>query len=59
MIDFKRWKQDFSPIIVNDKPVEVVHQAKILTHIISDILSWNNHVIDETKKNNKRLYFLV
>ena len=57
--DFKRRKQHFEPIIVNDNPVEVVHQAKILGLAISDTLSRNNHVNKITKKTNKRLYFLV
>ena len=36
-------------VIVNDKPIEVVHQAKILGLTIYDTLSWNNHVNDITK----------
>ncbi len=58
-IDFKREKQQFNPVMVNDQPVEVVKHAKLLGLTISSSLKWNMHIEDTIKKANKRLYCLV
>ena len=58
-IDFKRNKQDFHPININNVTLEAVDHAKILGLIISNSLQWNHHVNHIIKKANKRLYCLV
>ena len=46
------------PILINDKPIEVVSNAKILGVTISKDLKWNIHILDIVKKASSRLYFL-
>lgn len=58
-IDFKREKQQFDPIIINNLPLQVVDHAKILELTISSTLQWNHHINDIIKKANKRLFSLV
>ena len=45
-------------IVVDDKPVARVSQAKILGVIISSDLTWNKHVDHIVSKACKRLYML-
>ena len=48
----------FDPILINDKELECVEDAKILGLRILNNLKWNNHISDIIKKVNSRLYFL-
>ena len=58
-IDFKRIRQYFVPISINDKDLDYVTEVKILGLNISNNLLWNDHVSDIIKKANKRIYFLI
>ena len=43
-ISFARPEQSFTPIFINNKPIDVVLNAKVLgMHILRDI-KWNNHI---------------
>ena len=55
----KKTKQVFYPIIVNNKELDIVDHAKILSLTISNDLRWNANVRESIKKVNKRMYFLV
>ena len=57
-ISFARPKRSFSPILINNKPIEVVSNAKILGVSISKDLRWNVHILEIVKKAPSRLYFL-
>ena len=57
-IDFKKIKQSFAPISINNLDLDVVSNVKILGVTITDTLQWNNHVTEIIKKANKRLYFI-
>ncbi len=57
-IGFSTTKIDFDPIIINDREIEVVPQAKLLGLTISDDLKWNSHVKNICKKASIRLYLL-
>ena len=56
-IDFKKYKHEFDPVVVDGKELSVVNSAKILGVTLSDDLKWNDHVSDCIKKANRRLYF--
>ena len=58
-IDFKRIRQSFVPISINDKDLDYVTEVKILGLNISNNLLWNDHISDMIKKANKRIYFLI
>ena len=59
-ISFARNKQDFEPIVINEKELElVVESAKPLGVTISNNLSWNAHIEEVIKKASKPLYYLV
>ena len=55
---FSTTKIDFDPIIINNKEIEVVSQAKLVGLTISNDLKWNSHVKNICKKASTRLYFL-
>ena len=57
-ICFSTTKIDFDPIIINDKEIEVVPQAKLLSLTVTNDLEWNSHVKNICKKVSTRLYFL-
>ena len=57
-ISFARPERSFSPILINDKPIEAVSNAKILGVSISKDLRWNVHILEIVKKASSRLYFL-
>ena len=59
VMDFKRKKHGFSPLLVDGCELETVDSAKILGVTISSNLKWHNHVNESIKIANKRLYFLV
>ena len=58
-IDFKRKKQEFNPIRINNLELQVVDHAKTLGLTVSSTLQWNHHINNAIKKANKRLYCLV
>ncbi len=58
-ISFTKSEKDFSPVKINNVPLEVVQHAKILGLNVSDNLKWNYHVNEIVKKSSKRLYFLI
>ena len=58
-IDFKQKKDQFDPISINDRQLQVVNHAKILGLTISENLQWNDHISKTVKKANKRLYCLT
>ena len=49
-IDFKRIRQSFVPISINDKDLDYVTEVKILGLNISNNLLWNDHISDMIKK---------
>ena len=55
VIDFKRHKHHFIPLMVDGKELETVDNAKILGVTISCNLKWSNHVNESIEKANKRL----
>ena len=61
VIDFKKFKHHFEStiLVVSDKNLTVVHNAKILGLTISNNLTWNTHIGEIITKANKRMYFLV
>ena len=59
-ISFSRNQREFSPVMVDNKSLEVVHSAKLLGLTISSCnLNWNAHISEIVKKASKRIYFLV
>ena len=59
IIDFKKEKNSFDPIVIEGKELDIVNHAKILGVTVSNNLLWNNHINDIVRKANKRLYFIV
>ena len=57
-ISFAGSERSFSPILINDKPIEVVSNAKTLGVSISKDVKWNIHILDIVRKASSRLYFL-
>ena len=57
-ICFSNTKLVFDPVVINDKEIEVVPQAKLLGLTIANNLKWNAHVKVVCKKVSTRLYFL-
>ena len=58
-ISFAKTEKVLDPITINNSPLEVVKEAKILGLNISNNLKWNIHVTEIVKKASKRLYFLT
>lgn len=48
----------YAPIIINDRVIDTVSEAKLLGVVISSDLKWNSHVDYVHKKAAKRLYGL-
>ena len=57
-ISFAKTAPNFAPAIVNEKPIEVVSNVKLLGLNISDNLKWNVHISEIIRKVSSRLYFL-
>ena len=55
---FTRSKRSFSPILINNKPIESVSNAKVLGVSVPENLKWNVHVLESVKKALSRLNFL-
>jgi hypothetical protein len=60
IFDFRtpKYKNAKEPVIVDNKEVEIVKQYKYLGVTIQNDLKWNNHINNQVKKANKRMYFL-
>ena len=58
-ITFAKRLQEFEPLHVDGKDLEVVETVKLLGLTISNNLTWNAHIREVVKKAAKRLYFLV
>ncbi|KAK3735987.1 hypothetical protein QZH41_006320 [Actinostola sp. cb2023] len=57
-ISFAKSAPDFALIVVNEKPIEVASNVKLLGLNISDNLKWNVHISEIIRKVSSRLYFL-
>ena len=55
VIDFKREKHHFTPLLVDGKELKTVEMAKILGMTISHDLKWNNHVNNSIKKTKQTI----
>jgi len=49
----------YEPIVVDGKELELVNNTKLLGVIISNNLTWNDHINEVIRKVSKRLYFLI
>ena len=50
---------EFPPVVIGQKCIKLVKDAKLLGVTISSDLTWNAHVSEVTKKATNRLYFLL
>ncbi|CAB4032223.1 RNA-directed DNA polymerase from mobile element jockey, partial [Paramuricea clavata] len=57
-ISFTKNHPEYAPIVINDKPIEIVTTIKLLGLNISNNLKWNHHIEEIAKKASTRLYFL-
>ena len=48
----------YAPIIIGDRVIDTVSEAKLLGVVISSDLKWNSHINYVYKKEAKRLYGL-
>ena len=56
IIDYRRNKSDQSPVIINNSYVQRAQTYKYLGLVIDEKLSFHDHVENQLKKINKRLY---
>lgn len=56
IIDFRKSKNTKSPLVINGKSVEVATDYKYLGCTIQEDLKWDNHISNQIKKANKRMY---
>ena len=59
VIDFEKFKHSFDSLVVSNKNLRVVQNAKILGLTLSNNLTWNTHIGEIITRANKRMYFLV
>ncbi len=59
ILNDEKCQEDFQPIYVNGKELEIVKSAKLLGVTVTSDLSWNVHINNVIKKAAKRLYFFV
>ena len=45
-------------LVLNNKPIDRVRSFKLLSVVINDSLTWDDHVAAICSKASKRLYFL-
>ena len=57
-ISFTKDHPEYAPIVINDKPIEIVTTIKLLGLNISNNLKWNHHIEEIVKKASTWLYFL-
>ena len=58
IVQFSNKKSSFTPLIIEESPVEVVNSVKILGPTIQNDLKWNKHTHGILTKVGKRLYML-
>ncbi len=58
-ITFAKRLQEFEPLHVDGKDLEVVETVKLLGLTISKNLTWNAQIREVVKKAGKRLYIVV
>ena len=58
IFDFRRNKHEHLPVNIKGDNVKIVSEYKYLGCIIEENLKWEEHVITQVKKANKRLYNL-
>ena len=56
-ISFTKNHPEYAPIVINDKPIEIVTTIKLLGLNISNNLKWSHHIEEIVKKASTRLYF--
>ena len=56
-ISFTKNHPEYAPIVINDKPIEIVTTIKLLGLNISNNLKWHHHIEEIVKKASTRLYF--
>ena len=57
-LSFLKTKPSLEPLIINNRPIEVVHTAKLLGVQLSSNLKWNAHIDYVCSKASKRLFAL-
>ena len=57
--NFSKTPCDFPPIIVDDTPIEKVHESKLLGVTINDSLTWESHIYSIIKRASKRIYYII
>ncbi|KAK1795573.1 hypothetical protein P4O66_001069 [Electrophorus voltai] len=58
VVDFRRARQDHSPLAINGSSVEIVKNIKFLGVHIAENLTWTLNTSSITKRAQQRLYFL-
>ena len=58
VIDFKTHKSPIDPLIINGSEVERVDTFKFLGVNISNNLKWENHIVNNLKGAQQKMYFL-
>ena len=58
ILDMRRNQNSKAPITINNSSVATVQSYKYLGVIIQDNLKWTEHVEAQTKKANKRMYYV-
>ena len=54
----RRNKPEYSPVLLNGEPVEIVTTFRYLGIVLSNDMTWTEHVLHVTKKAHNRLFFL-
>ncbi|XP_008431633.1 uncharacterized protein LOC103479143 [Poecilia reticulata] len=58
IVDFRRSRPNHTPLLINNKAVEIVSNTKFLGVHITDNLYWTTHITSLVKKAQQRLHFL-
>ncbi len=58
IVDFRKNKEEISPIVINGENVEIVNEYKYLGCIVNNKLSSDDHVNRVSKKANQRMFFV-
>ena len=57
-ISFRKTEPSFNPVVINDKPIELVKSVKILGLNISNDFKWKTHICEIVQNVSSRLYAL-